>query len=334
VQPTYRRDPFTDEWVLIAPGRRVLRPTGADPMAGLPSLDGDCPFCPGNEAETEATIQVVPEEGDWRVRVVGNRFPLASPDASTDAVDGGETMHATGVHEVIIESRDHDADFATTTSCARAEVLRVMRERVRSAESLPHVEHVSLFRNRGRRAGSSQPHPHSQIVGDGIVGPEPRRRWNAAVGAFERDARCLIDEVLERELSLGVRVLRASGEIVVLTPFAPRVPFETWMVPRHARGSFGNADDEALDALADSIGDAIQVACDASGHPDYNLVWHAPPARQSDHGAAFWVVAIVPRGSSGAGLELSKGTAIVTVTPEDAAREMRARLGSCQNRCA
>ncbi|MDQ3036453.1 MAG: DUF4931 domain-containing protein, partial [Myxococcota bacterium] len=153
-----RVDAFTGIAVVIATGRSTI---GAARPAGLPEVARErCPFCPGHEAETEATLLAIGEP--WQVRVVANKYPVMREAA--DAPRHPRALAAHGAHEVVIESRDHEGDLATYDAAHAALVLEAIRARVRALEARDGVAAISVFRNRGRRAGSSQPHPHSQLV--------------------------------------------------------------------------------------------------------------------------------------------------------------------------
>src|SRR3989338_7815390 len=110
VIPEYRRNSPFGHWRLFssARGRRPQRPD-------------ICPFCPGNEVLTPApTLFRIPEDGEWRLRVVPNRYPFLMiegrsfrPDGELDIKARGpwQRLDGTGAHEVIIESTRHDAQF-------------------------------------------------------------------------------------------------------------------------------------------------------------------------------------------------------------------------------
>ena len=321
--PVYRHDPFTDGWVIVAPERSQLL-TSPDPLEGLPSPPGPCPFCPGNEAETEPTVQAWPPEGDWDIRVVRNRYPMVTPDIEeVPLVAGGHARVATGVHEVIIETRAHEGDLPDFDVAHLTRVLEAYRERNRALVSIDGVRQVSLFRNRGLRAGSSQPHPHAQILASSVDGREQATRWRRAREHYRREGETLLASVLAKELRLEQRIVLERDAFVVLCPFAPWRSYETWVVPRDATGSYSTMDESMLAPLADALQEAIRRTCKASGRADYNLVWRQPPARAGVDPAAFWFVQIIPGGRGGAGLELTSGLGLSSVTPEDAATRMR-----------
>jgi UDPglucose--hexose-1-phosphate uridylyltransferase len=317
-QGSYRYDPMTGAWVLVAPARGGV-PRGPDPLAGLPEPAGACPFCPGNEADTEASVLAWPGEPDWRIRVVRNRHPAVREDASFEVQPrGGEALAPHGMHEVVIESTAHDLDLPDFTPGQMLEVLQAYRERVRALERSQGVRHVSIFRNRGRRAGSSQPHPHGQILASAVIGSEVQRRSTQARSWFERHGTTLLDDVLQRELEAGQRIVEARGDVVVLCPFAPHFAYQTWIVPRRSRSSFGEAPDAELARIAEALPDVIRRVLFASGRSDYTLLWRMPPAHASE-AEGFWYLDLLPRGGGGAGFEMSTGIDLIPVTPEQAA---------------
>jgi UDPglucose--hexose-1-phosphate uridylyltransferase len=84
--PELRQNRITKEWVIVAT-ERAKRPRDlalARPVKTPPAYVPNCPFCPGNEANTPPEILRVSgqKEGEWLVRVVPNKFAALSPGAS------------------------------------------------------------------------------------------------------------------------------------------------------------------------------------------------------------------------------------------------------------
>lgn len=303
-----RLDPFTGRWVLVAPGRFGI---GGVKPGGLPQAnDTRCPFCPGHEADTEATVARWPDEGDWKIRVVANKYPVVAP-----GFDG-----APGRHEVVIESPAHDADLADLDDAHLAGLMMVWRARVAALEADASVEAVLVFRNRGRRAGSSQPHPHGQIAATGWVPFEVAERWRRATEHLGVHGRSLEADELERELA-GPRVLRVDDAVASFCPYAPTRPFEVRFAPRRAT-AFADASDGTLAALGAHLGDAARRIRERTSITDFNLVLRLPPARERGE-AAGWHLELLPRTGGDAGYELAGGEMIVVVPPEAAAERLR-----------
>lgn len=303
-----RIDPFTGRSVLVAPGRFGLG--GVRPAGPPEPSDARCPFCPGNEADTEATIARWPDEGAWQVRVVANRYPVVAP-----GYEG-----APGRHEVVIESPLHEADLADLDEAHLAGLLRVWRARVAALEADPSIAAVLLFRNRGRRAGSSQPHPHGQIAATSWVPAEVALRFGRAEAHRAAHGEPLAVSVLREELE-GPRVLRSDTEIASFCPYAPSRPFEVRFAPR-APGAFADASDPALAALAAHLSSAARALRAATSVRDHNLVLRLPPARVRGE-AASWHLELLPRTGGDAGYELAGGEMVVVVAPERAAERLR-----------
>jgi UDPglucose--hexose-1-phosphate uridylyltransferase len=128
--------------VVIAPGR-ARRPGAARPPLEPPAPDEleSCPFCAGHEHMTPPQTLVLPEQGEWRVRVVPNLYPALERQ------------------EVVVHSRRHVRSLAELADDELELIAEAWRRR---AEAHPGYVHALV--NEGREAGSSLPHSHSQLV--------------------------------------------------------------------------------------------------------------------------------------------------------------------------
>jgi UDPglucose--hexose-1-phosphate uridylyltransferase len=132
--------------VAIAPGR-AHRPGAAraqiEPVT-QEELD-ECPFCAGREDRTPPETLRLPEQGDWKVRVVPNLYPAVERQ------------------EVVIHSPEHKRSFAHLSD----EEIELL-ERAWFELVVPGVNQGFAYPfwliNEGRAAGSSLPHSHSQLV--------------------------------------------------------------------------------------------------------------------------------------------------------------------------
>lgn len=300
-----RLDVFTDQWVVVAPGRRAI---GVVRPGGLPALARDpCPFCPGHEAETEPTILAL---GDpWRVRVVANKYPLVQRELHP-AVPGARS--ACGAHEVLIESREHDTDLDRYTPEHARDVLLAIRERLRALEALPGIAAIATFRNRGRRAGSSQPHPHAQIAALSFVPP------TIATRTKERD---VLLEAIARERNDGLRVIEDADGVVTYCPFASWRAWEVRVVTAEPCARLSALDDARLALVARRLVDVVARLRRVLGDFDYNVLFRDPALGAQ---RSFFTIDVLPRTGGDAGFELLTGTGVCVVTPEEAASALRA----------
>jgi UDPglucose--hexose-1-phosphate uridylyltransferase len=127
---------------VIAPGR-AKRPGASRPLLDPPSPDelASCPFCAGHEDMTPPQTLVLPEEGDWNVRVVPNLYPALERQ------------------EVVVHSRRHIRSLAELSSEETQLVAEAWQRRARDEPG-----NVFALINEGREAGASLPHTHSQLA--------------------------------------------------------------------------------------------------------------------------------------------------------------------------
>jgi UDPglucose--hexose-1-phosphate uridylyltransferase len=311
-----RIDALTGTLVLVAPHRRAIAPPS--PTApGLPDVPRErCPFCPGHEAEAEPTVACWPAEGAWQARIVGNRYALAG--------DGVNGVH--GVHEVVIETRDHDLDLPDYAPAHMAAVLDLIAARVEALAARPGLAAVLTFRNRGRRSGSSQPHAHAQILALDRAPGGTAERDARARQHFAETGRTLLADLLAEELRDGRRLARDADGIVTFCPYASQHPYELRLVPRTGGPTLAALSPEVRAALAAALVNATRRLRATGVASDYNVLFHEPPvANRSAPWSAFHVD-VAPRSTSPAGLELVSGCTVLTVAPEAAAQTLRDAL--------
>ncbi len=299
------------------------------------AYDPDCPFCPGNEAQTTEELLRLPVEGagdgpGWRVRVVGNKYPVLleeMPAAVGEPGAFGQVEPAVGRHEVIVETPNHDADFAGFSSDEILWVLQAVRERFGAAAADQRIEHVVVFRNQGRLAHASLPHPHSQLAGLPFVPPfvtqvlERSRTHAATCGAV------LLLQMAEAEVEDGARLVEVTEGLATFVPFAAGHDHEVWIVPRQLPPRFDRVDDGELRGLGDALRLATRVLAVALGDPDYNLILHTAPLGGATEEVLPWYLQIIPRSAISAGFEMGIGVRILTTAPEAAAERLRSALG-------
>jgi UDPglucose--hexose-1-phosphate uridylyltransferase len=202
-------------------------------------------------------------------------------------------------------------------------VIRVCQLRYNVLKADSHVKLIIIFKNKGAVAGTSLAHPHSQIVATPVEPPLARRRYNVARTYYAGCGRCLYCDILEKERSDGRRVVMETEHFLAFHPFASRWPFETWILPKQHRSSFGDASSEELQELAPVLLSVLQALQTKLGDPDYNFVVHSAPTRDSVRPYFQWHVQIVPRLTTAAGFEIGSGMYINTTIPEETAAFIR-----------
>jgi UDPglucose--hexose-1-phosphate uridylyltransferase len=326
-----RQDPTTRQWVIMAP-RRAGRPqdTQESVRAVPPPHDERCAFCPGNEDRTPPELLREPTGADWRVRVVPNMYP-ALGDEGPPKRSGPplfREMPGVGSHEVVIETPRHDArmDEMTLDEVSRAVVA--WRTRYRLLLERPDIRAAVVFKNFGKSAGASLTHPHSQIVASPVFLPRLLRRLDAATRYADENGSCVYDDVVAAEREAGFRMIDAREPFVAFAPFASQSPYETWIVPTVHGSSFGRLVDADVPALAEILTRVLGAIRRTCGDPDLNFVLYSAEADGRATAVFCWHIKIIPKLSTPAGFELSSAMNINTVSPEDAARELREAISA------
>ncbi|HOZ06666.1 MAG TPA: galactose-1-phosphate uridylyltransferase [candidate division Zixibacteria bacterium] len=324
----FRQNKATKEWVVVAPGRGRRPSDFAKETAAprpLPEYRDDCPFCPGHEDQTPATVLQLPPHGPWRVRVAPNKFAALSPSlpAARTAVGSFLSANGFGIAEVIVESPRHNQTLATMSVAEVTEVLTAYRERQRAASRNPHVNLVTVFRNHGRRAGTSLEHPHSQLIATPIVPPHVRDPLRQAVLHYDSYGTCVYCDMVAEEIRQEERLLDQTPGFVAFCPFAARSPFEARIYPKGHAASFTAIGDDAIAELAAVLRSTLRRLYFLLGNPDYNYIIRSSPVGDEDTRHLHWYIVIIPKISTPAGFEIGSGIYINSVAPESAARALR-----------
>ncbi|MEZ4316073.1 MAG: hypothetical protein R3F61_01150 [Myxococcota bacterium] len=305
---TVRLDPLTGQQIVLSPDR--IPPPPAFAPGNLPTV-ASCPFCPGHEASTGSTIASVERGGQWVARAFPNRRPGLRPEAPDHPLVDGVLRGHTGVgaHEVIAESASHhevlEPRIALSLAAERTEDLR--RDRRFGA--------VTWFRNRGLEAGSSQPHPHAQV----IAVPRAPSRLEAVVEHQAVSPR-LVQELVEVAARNNRVVWQGSG-VVGFCPWAPSTPFEVWFAPTEPI-PWLSLDQARVEALADGLDDVERRLHAAFGYCSHNVVLFDAPNRAVSSGFS-WHVRLQPRLVPIGGFERWSGGAIQPIDPVRAAAVLR-----------
>jgi UDPglucose--hexose-1-phosphate uridylyltransferase len=330
--PQLRKDPVVGRWVIIAT-ERSRRPTNFAPAPAAPAADF-CPFCPGHESKTPPAVHTVRLNGaaegddDWDVRVVPNKFPALQIEGDLDRRGEGlyDLMNGIGAHEVVIESPSHTHDLPDLPPAHIAAVLGAFRERLIDLHRDRRLRYVLIFKNFGERAGATLEHPHSQLIAMPIIPKNIDEELAGARRYFELKERCVFCDIVQQELAAQEtsRVVSATDHFLAMEPFAPRFPFETWILPRQHAAAFQSIEDPAaMLELAAVLKDTLQRLNLALERPPYNIVLHTSPVHNGVADYYHWHLEITPKLTRVAGFEIGSGFYINPTPPEDAARFLR-----------
>ncbi|HSB70834.1 MAG TPA: galactose-1-phosphate uridylyltransferase [Candidatus Methylomirabilis sp.] len=327
-----RKDPVTQHWVVISPGRAEVPMPGWPPQpAGLPPEA--CPFCPGREDKTGKEIHAEREPGSsrngpgWWVRVVADKYPILHIEGGLERSAEGmyDSMNAIGAHEILIETPVHEQHWATLETLQMERVLRAVQQRSVDLRNDSRFRHVFWVKNHGL-ATSLFHHQHSHILASPFV-PRAIDQELKGFGEYARwKERCVLCDVVKQELRDGRRILLGEGAIVAFAPFAPRFPYESWIVPTRHEHDFGTAPAAELRDLARALQGTIRRLRSHLNDPPFSLVLHSSPLGEFVSEEYHWHIELVPRLLLDPGLEWGTGIYINPVAPEIAAERLRAAV--------
>lgn len=326
-----RHDLVTGDWVVIATGR------GKRPLDFKEKKDKkkeelqkdfkNCLFCdPIASGQEEDVLIYTTGEGDWTLRVFPNKFPAFSRP------NGGRINHkeegpyfwmdGVGYHEVIV-TRDHFKHIGLMDPIWVAEILDAYQTRYLDLMNKKSVRYIEIFHNHGKKAGASISHPHSQLVAVPVISPYIQLELDGTERYYQSNKKCVFCNMLEWELSNGKRVVFENDDFAVITPFASRAAFETWVIPKKHSPYFERISDDQKMTGGEALHEAIRRTTKILGEPDFNFYFHTAPCDGKDYPHYHWHIEVLPKTSTWAGFELSTGIEISAIEPEESAKYLR-----------
>ena len=326
-----REDPTTGDWVVIST-ERAKRPISVAPSVneGSQQFEKDCPFCPGNEHRTPPEVFAFRPNGEsndpsWELRIVPNKYPAVILDAPEDLSEhcSFNRIAGRGRHEVFIETPRHNQFFGEYSDKRITTLFEAIQSRVMALRALNGVKHVVVFKNAGRNAGISLLHPHGQIIALPLIPPAMLRRMDRINQHHENNGGCLVCEMIQNEIDKGARVIANERRVLVLSPFAPKTPFETWVLPIDHVPLFEEIQGQTMISMATGLRDAVKAIANSLGKLDFNLNFIDGSLSFDPAGRFHFFMKIVPRITAVAGFEFGTDMFMNTHAPEQTAKILR-----------
>jgi UDPglucose--hexose-1-phosphate uridylyltransferase len=226
-----RKDPITRSWVV----------TGDDIPDAAPRSDSFCRFCPDSAQPLQLIASTSGWQGaPWSARSVVHPTALyrieGEPARRADGIY--DRMQPVGAHEVLVENSRHDRNLWNAQDNEIEQFLLLAAQRVQDLKRDGRFKYISIFKDHGVGAGQEFEHPTSQLTATTFV---PRRvlyELRAAREYFRQKERCVFCDILSQETKQEQRVIENHGDFIALCPYAPRVPYETWILPRTHEAAF------------------------------------------------------------------------------------------------
>jgi UDPglucose--hexose-1-phosphate uridylyltransferase len=328
--PELRKDAVTGRWVIISTDRSK-RPNDFR-LERSTVIGGEyCPFCSGREDMTPPEVLAyranggAPNSALWDLRVVPNKFPALQVEGNLDREGEGlfDRMNGIGAHEVIIETPDHAKTLSTMTEPEIERVLWAYRDRVLDLKRDIRFRYILIFKNHGAPAGATLEHSHSQLIALPIVPDYVRDEIEGARQHYAAKERCVFCDIIRQEAAAARRVIHENADVIALAPYAPRFPFETWLLPKSHGARYEDAPRQQYESLARMIKSVLQRMDRALESPSYNMIVHSLPFSEQATDFYHWHVEIIPKLTRTAGFEWGTGFYINPTSPEEAAQVLR-----------
>ena len=335
--PQLRKDPVIGRWVIISTERgRRPRDFGKG-YSGPP--DKDCPFCEGKEQQTPPEIYAVrpqgtlPDSKGWKVRVVPSIAPFLDNQGELWKKGIGlyDLIAAYGSHEVVVETPNHIANMADLEERQIEEILTTYVKRIEALKKDKKIKYVLIFKNYGWQAGGGRvQHSRSQIIATPVNLKRVKEELEGSKKYYAYHERCIYCDIVQEELDLKERIVLDVDGILAVVPFAPRFPFEVWILPKKHSSDFHKIDSQERNSLAKVLKEVLAKIKKLLDDPPYNYVIHTAPFRRAHKGYwttidedYHWHIEVIPRLTQVAGFEWGTGFYICPTLPEEAAKYLR-----------
>jgi len=333
-----RKDYLIDRWTVIATQRKK-RPTDFKQTTEERKQAGQCALEPGNEHMTPPAILVylptkagILKERDqdglchknWLIRCVPNLYPAFTPPEKAEksvAVEGSFRWNrATGHHEVLVESPNHDEHPGVARLSQLTHVINAYIDRLSDLSSRQYVKYVSIFRNHGLEAGASLSHAHTQIIATPFIPKTVDEELKASGKILKKENHCAFCSIVEKE-EKSDRFVWKNSDFIVFAPWASVHPFEFWVFPKRHQCCLLDLSQSEVKALAKTMRVCLGSLRTLLDDPPYNFGFHQICCGAPSH--FHWHLEVYPRLAIWAGFEKSTGMFINVVSPEDAAEHLR-----------
>ena len=333
-----RYDRLHDTHVIISP-ERLHRPDCNFSAEQAKSSDKACPFCEGNEKMTPPEIFSIrakdsfANEKRWQTRVVPNLYKAVQIEAAHQHHFGlFEYWEGFGAHEVIIDTPEHHTSMAQWSEENVIQWLKTLRARTADLRNDHRIAYISLFKNEGKEAGSTQAHSHTQLIGLPIIPKVQREEFQRSYEHYKQHAEPILGSLLKHEEEDAQRIIAKAGDFTAFCPYASAYPFEVMISSKEALGQIDTISDERIEQLAPLLLGVLKKMKMQLGCFDFNLSVSTPPLQEDSVGrellscvdaACHFYIRIMPRIYKYGGFEQTTGMIINPVSPELAAKLLK-----------
>lgn len=254
-KPHRRLNILTNEWIQVSPHRTQRPWQGKLENAQTddrPEYDTNCYLCPNNyraggkKKNPDYTSTFVFE----------NDFSALLPDTSPESLNEDDLLISKserGICKVLCFSPKHNLTLPEMTQKEVQNVVDLWVEQYKELGSIPWVNYVQIFENKGEIMGCSNPHPHGQIWAQETIPEEPAKELEAQKKYYKKHGSTLLGDYLALELKQKKRIVTENEHFVVVIPFWAFWPYETLVISRRPFARFTDLTNKEKEGLADII---------------------------------------------------------------------------------
>ncbi len=206
------------------------------------------PFAPGNESMTNPSVlSLVAKDGmlqrlqdnddeyveGWSIRVFESKNPIVSVDTENSYSDRPfYSEPAYGYHYIVVASPNQKDTFATIDTEQWSNILVVVQDRLRWLYTQKGVTYVSIYADQGELSGSTNPHPHLNLLTFSTIPPIIEEEAEASHKILNEKGVCPMCQTVNEEIGGPRQVLQTEG-FIAFCPWSPSYPYEFWISPKN-----------------------------------------------------------------------------------------------------
>lgn len=332
-----RQDLATRQWVIVAPDRlkgKKFEPHTNPLLDTWPDYDANCPFCPAN-ADRFPNVEIDRITSDdkygWKSICIENKYKIMSdqpecPVAPSEFDKEGiyYKFIGCGHHDLVIESPIHNKSFAVMTQDEVEPSVQLYVNRFKRLGDNPNNLLTIIFKNHGAASGASQKHPHSQIVASRVVPNHVRNLVDESRRYFDNEGVCVHCKIIDFELKKKNRIIYENDRYVSLSPYAAPVPFQINIYPKVHESNLGTLNKVHIRDFSDCLRVTMRKLYLRLKNPDFNIIFRNPPYQDINVPYCHWFAQIAPHCVTPGGFEMGSRMHVNVLSPEVAAKELRA----------
>jgi UDPglucose--hexose-1-phosphate uridylyltransferase len=184
-------------------------------------------------------------------------------------------------------------------------------------------QYTLIFKNEGLIAGATLEHSHSQLIALPIVPIQVQEEIDGCRKHYDLKERCIFCDIIRQEMQSRNRIVMETQAFIALAPYAPRFPFETWIMPKRHISCYACSTNDDFKDLAFLLQDTLRRLDKALSFPPYNFIIHTSPFKEEINDYYHWHIELMPKLTNVAGFEWGSGFYINPTPPEEAAKFLR-----------